>query len=545
MAIGGRGTARTAWIGLIVVASLVFAGRSSHAQAEPPVLLGIYSNGTFYDSSGPQEVQAINAWIGDPSKRLSIGATFSGLDHANPSFNVPVPLEGIWKAGLVPFVNISANRSAREIAQGAIDANLVAWADAFKTWVTQPGGRRAFLAPLQEMNGNWAPWGQDPVQFKLAYNRIRSILAQRGVPANTVRWVFAPNGWSPPGHEFERYYPGNANVDVVAISAYNFGACVWQFPTWDTFATAMKPSLGRMRAMAPSKPIFIAQTGSVSWGGDKNAWLDDTYTQLAAYPALRAILYYHLNQVSGLPCDPVEWRLYAPGAGVVFPGVRDAVLRPAAGFGHWAPTDGNWLDVAFTDGPRGLFDDVQPAHPFAGVPNVFYYDAVRQLVAAGVTGGCSAAPPLFCPDQRVSREQMAVFLLKAKESGSYSPPACGSPIFADVSCASPFAAWIQELVRRRITAGCGPQLYCPSTSVTREQMAVFLLRTLEGPTYQPPACSVATFTDVPCGSPFAAWIQELVRRRITAGCRPTAYCPTSSVTRGQMAVFLVRTFNLQ
>jgi hypothetical protein len=527
---------------LLMVALL--AALPYEAAAQPPVLHGIYSNGNFYDSSGPTEIQSINAWIGDSSKHLSIGATFSGLDHLNLFFNVPVPLEGIWNAGLVPFINVSASRSSAEIAAGAIDHKLVEWADAFKTWVTQPGGRRAFIAPLQEMNGYWTPWGQDPVNYKLAYARIRSIMAQRGVPANSVRWVFAPNGWSPPGHEFEKYYPGNASVDAVAFSAYNYGTCVWRGGGWDTFALAMKPYLDRMRVMAPSKPIFIAQTGSVSWGGDKNAWLDDTYTQLAAYPALRGIFYYHLNQVSSLPCDPVEWRFYAPAAGAVFPGIKTALTRPGSRFGHWAPSNQNWVNVAFTDGPRGLFHDVWPAHPFAGVPNVFYYDAVQSLVAAGVTGGCSTNPPMFCPDDAVTRQQMAVFLLKADRSGGYNPPPCGAPTFGDVPCSNPFAAWIAELVRRGITAGCGAGNFCPGQSVTRGQMAVFLLRTLDGPGYQPPACSGAVFADVSCSDPFAPWIEELVRRGITAGCSPTTYCPGQVVTRGQMALFLARAFGL-
>src|SRR5262245_36334443 len=130
---------------LLMVALL--AALPCGAAAQPPVLHGIYSSGNFYDSSGPTEIQSINAWIGDPSKHLSIGATFSGLDHQNLFYNVPVPLEGIWNAGLVPFINVSASRSSAEIAAGVIDQKLVEWADAFKTWVTQPGGRRAFIAP--------------------------------------------------------------------------------------------------------------------------------------------------------------------------------------------------------------------------------------------------------------------------------------------------------------------------------------------------------------------------------------------------------------
>ena len=72
-------------------------------------------------------------------------------------------------------------------------------------------------------------------------------------------------------------------------------------------------------------------------------------------------------------------------------------------------------------------------------------------------------------------------------------------------------------------------------------MAVFSLNMLGGFTLQP--CT-GRFVDVPCSSPFATWIEELARRGITAGYTPTTYCPTDPVTRAQMAVFLVRAFNL-
>jgi hypothetical protein len=78
--------------------------------------------------------------------------------------------------------------------------------------------------------------------------------------------------------------------------------------------------------------------------------------------------------------------------------------------------------------------------------------------------------------------------------------------------------------------------------VTREQMAVFLLRTREGAGYAPPACGPAPFTDVPCASPYAVWIGELVTRGVTAGCAAARYCPTQAVTRAEMAVFLMKTF---
>ena len=52
------------------------------------------------------------------------------------------------------------------------------------------------------------------------------------------------------------------------------------------------------------------------------------------------------------------------------------------------------------------------------------------------------------------------------------------------------------------------------------------------------------FSDVPCSSPFAVWINELVRRGITGGCGGGLFCPTAPNTRAQMAIFLTTTFGL-
>jgi hypothetical protein len=75
-------------------------------------------------------------------------------------------------------------------------------------------------------------------------------------------------------------------------------------------------------------------------------------------------------------------------------------------------------------------------------------------------------------------------------------------------------------------------------------MAVFLLKAEHGADYTPPSCEGA-FADVACPSLFADWIERLADEEITGGCGGGNYCPTSPNTRGQMAVFLVKTFELE
>ena len=75
-------------------------------------------------------------------------------------------------------------------------------------------------------------------------------------------------------------------------------------------------------------------------------------------------------------------------------------------------------------------------------------------------------------------------------------------------------------------------------------MAVFLLKTKHGSSHVPPACQ-GVFDDVPCSLPFAPWIEELAAEQITGGCGGNNYCPNNPNTRGQMAVFIIKTFLLQ
>ena len=182
------------------------------------------------------------------------------------------------------------------------------------------------------------------------------------------------------------------------------------------------------------------------------------------------------------------------------------------------------------------------AADFLDVPssNPFYAD-IMKVLRAGITAGCGNGG--YCPNGSVTRAQMAVFLLKAQHGFFYVPPAC-TGIFADVACPGAFAAdWIEQLSQEGITGGCGGGNYCPDAAVTREQMAVFLMKAEHGSNFTPPPC-IGIFGDVPCNSPFASWIEQLYDEGITGGCGNGNYCPSNPNTRAQMAVFLTKTFGL-
>jgi hypothetical protein len=111
---------------------------------------------------------------------------------------------------------------------------------------------------------------------------------------------------------------------------------------------------------------------------------------------------------------------------------------------------------------------------------------IEELFRRGVVTGCSTNPPQYCPSQAVTREQMAIFVLRTLDP-TLNPPACGTPVFADVPANSAFCRWIEELVRRGVVTGCAtnPPRYCPSDAVTREQMGVFISATFGLTLYGP------------------------------------------------------------
>jgi len=174
------------------------------------------------------------------------------------------------------------------------------------------------------------------------------------------------------------------------------------------------------------------------------------------------------------------------------------------------------------------------------------WNFIERLYTAGITGGCNVSPLQYCPEATVTRAQMAIFLERGIHGSAYNPPAVGgSTGFGDVQTTYWASAWIKQLATEGITGGCGSGNYCPESAVTRAQMAIFLLRSKYGASYTPPAVGGSTgFSDVDTTYWAGAWIKQLVTEGITAGCGNGNYCPESAVTRAQMAVFLVRTFNL-
>ena len=273
------------------------------------MLTGLYTSGFVGDRSVlRQEVQAVEAF----SQQHSLVGIFIDLEARNPGYDIPTALNQLRNHGYTGFVNFTSRRSATAIASGQIDRNISKMAQAYRAWAEEVDEPLTFIAPLPEMNGAWEAYGQTPEQFKQAYHHIQAIFTEEGVPNDSVRWVFAPNGWSEPAHRFEQYYPGDDTTDIVAFSAYNWGHChnaSWK--EWQSPDIVFGPYLSRMEQMASDKPIFIAQTATTSMtqAGEnpaaKDEWLKQTYQYLQE-AGVRGVMYFNIAK----ECD---WAVHAAG----------------------------------------------------------------------------------------------------------------------------------------------------------------------------------------------------------------------------------------
>ena len=158
---------------------------------------------------------------------------------------------------------------------------------------------------------------------------------------------------------------------------------------------------------------------------------------------------------------------------------------------------------------------------------------INRLLEAGITTGCNSSS--YCPDSSVTRAQMGTFLARS----AALMPSSSNP-FSDLGRAPLHRANISALADAGITGGCDANNYCPDRSITRAQMATFLANALRLDT----SSSRTRFADVPAGSVHAGAIEAIAREGITLGCGGDRYCPTKSVSRAEMASFLVRAFGL-
>ena len=208
----------------------------------------------------------------------------------------------------------------------------------------------------------------------------------------------------------------------------------------------------------------------------------------------------------------------------MIPGVYNVVVTAEDGNGAASDESFEWTVTGDLITP---FADVSAAHLFA--------EDITWMYALGISLGCGDGTN-YCPDQLVSRGQIASFLARSFELSA----GAGADLFTDDD-GLVHEDNIDRLATAGVTNGCGAALFCPGDDLSRAQFASLLIRALEdltGADYSA-AGGVDYFVDDD-GLTHEPNIDKLRYADVTQGCGVALFCPSQSLTRGQLAALLHR-----
>jgi len=291
----------------VVVLLTLFLSIGTHAESgteSPPIALGVVlPNG----AADPVEIDAFSEQIG---RMPSFLMWYEGWASGEFGEKQRTDLENVVSRGMDPMITWSpwdplkdpvdqAPYRLRNITRGDFDALIDSWAHGLAAF-----GRPVYLSFAHEMNGNWYPWGarsngNSPADFIAAWRYVHHKFDEAG--ATNVRWVWTVN------HEyqgmetvFSEVYPGDDYVDWVGLNGFNWGTSTF-WPgccpsTWNSFEDIFGYSYERL-VLLTSKPIMIAESASVEEGGDKAAWIYDTFRKELpqTFPRIRAFVWFNLR----------------------------------------------------------------------------------------------------------------------------------------------------------------------------------------------------------------------------------------------------------
>ena len=391
----------------LFAATLFASGQAAEATSTAEVTAMGRASGGIYSTEW-WAADDLNARASATGKGVTFGGTFHNLyenDHlTNPDWSTTRDiLDEVWRGHATPFANVGIDTAAYRIARGDYDARIAQWAEHVKRYIDLGGGRSVIIAPLQEMNYGPTPWGCDPGNYKIAYRKFVDTFRGMGLDETKVRWAFAPNNGTSPGcGSIADYYPGDAYVDVIGISAYNWGTCVGS--RWESPAQVFGPALNEIRTTVnATKPYIVAQTAaprSSSCGGNQDQWVRDAFSYLAADPNAVGLIYFNFRKET-------DWRIWTKPT--VTAGWKDAMSRPSTTH-EWPLT--SWFQpgaltvsmpegignaVTVLGGPAAVSDNAlfDVAGALGGMPDRIYgsnrYSTAARVSSSFFKPGVSAA----------------------------------------------------------------------------------------------------------------------------------------------------------
>ena len=493
----------------------------------PSLFAGVFApnGGDDLGAGAGSHVLMMEADLGQP---LSVLQTYRGTATASQQAIGPDVVH-IFAHGAAAHLNIepSGYQPSQYAAAGTdpqIAADLQATGRAIATALSASPGSRMLITFGAEMNGNWTDWGcLEPATYIAFYRKMHDLtnhaLASESPPVDPrrLRWVFGPDSdgscQSP-----DVYFPGFGYVDYLGMSAYRTAVGQSATDAVVTPATALFTALSFAADWQQSR-FIVLQTGTgVYPGDDRGAWMTDLYRSTLAAPIFHGLIYFDADDTGG-----VAWSLLS----------TDTPPNPRPGYDQWVAAVGALppvsLNVASTFEP--YFWDVRVDHA--------RYAEVQSLRAAALTSGCSgppSTPPLFCPDDPLTREAAAMFLV-----GAFGLTDTSGPTFTDVPASDPGQAAISTVAALGALPGCTSTTFCPTDPIARVDLAI-ALAALRKP---PPATTVPSFADLGAvGAGALASIAALAQYQWIDGCGGGNFCPLAGATRADGAAWIVHASDL-
>jgi hypothetical protein len=383
------------------------------------------------------------------------GSTRDWMSPEGPSHWAPMQLEQIWERGATPYVRVEVD-DLSGLVSGNHDTRIRRMFQTFASFTDQGGGRRIILDVLPESNNDHLSYGDDPSRFKAAFGRV--VEAARSELGNRVRTVFSAlprmdsnrhshATWGAGGYKL--FWPGRSLVDVAGISGYDDRA--------GTNISLYQSAISEMASVTgPGTPLMISLGGAPNRPSE--AAQIDYVGSLADFAAEH-------GQMVG-----IQWEDRKRGEADMRVSTTSGLQSGFATASAPARADG--VDWLFSSATNDWIAMRRAYIPFDDATSSVFVSDIRWLAATGITKGCASR--MFCPNDHVTRGQMAAFLSRAL--GLASP---SRPIVFDDTGGHTFTNDISKLAHAGITLGCNPpdnDRFCPDDDVTRGQMAAFMVR---------------------------------------------------------------------
>jgi len=192
------------------------------------------------------------------------------------------------------------------------------------------------------------------------------------------------------------------------------------------------------------------------------------------------------------------------------------------------------------------------ATTFVDVPRSHWaWKYIEALYQEGYISGCSEEPRMYCPENELTRGEMAVFVMRGVWGAEFTPTQPTEVIFDDVALSQWYAKWAHQLFNDGYTAGCSsdPLRFCPNDIHKRAESTVYFERMLHGVDYYPEDPTQAFYDDVPYGADslwYSKWVWAAYLDEIIQECEDDAnrgdnlFRPDDGETRAEAACIMAK-----